>query len=185
MSELGPELEEWIAALRREPVPRPEAIRRLRRALRAEEARVASRLNTPAIALAAASIAVVLTSAVWFAHGRGAVGGATAPEAGLSAAATAADDPDSLVPAQFVLHVGGARSVSVVGDFNDWDPQATPLAYAGDGVWSVVVRVRPGPVRYAFLVNGTEWRADPAGVSARSDFGRPTSVAFISRQVGR
>src|SRR5690606_10396077 len=81
--------------------------------------------------------------------------------------------------AQFVLNAADARSVSVVGDFNDWDPDATPLVEAGEGVWSAVVRVRPGLVRYSFLVDGTEWRADPRGLAAHNDFGRATSVAFI------
>src|SRR5262249_44389443 len=32
-----------------------------------------------------------------------------------------------LVPQQFVLELATARSVSVVGDFNHWDPKATPM----------------------------------------------------------
>ena len=184
MSELGPELERWVAGLRSEPVARPEAVRRLRRALRAEDARAARRGPTPTVAVAAASIFVVLASAYWLTVGRWTGGDAPVHAAdaapGDPAAAPAAGDRDGLVPAHFVLHAGDARSVSVVGDFNDWDPEATPLAHAGDGVWTVVVRLRPGPVRYSFLVDGTEWLADPVGVAARSDFGRPTSVAFIS-----
>src|SRR5690606_30140938 len=78
-----------------------------------------------------------------------------------------------------VLHAHDARSVSVVGDFNDWDPRATPLTRTGDGVWSAVVRLRPGTVRYAYLVDGTEWRADPHAVASREEFGRPTSIAYL------
>ena len=166
MSELDPRLEPWLEALRREPVARPEARARLHAALRAEDVRAARRILSPPAALAAAIALVALTSAFWLALWR-----ASTPERAAAA--------KELASAQFVLHARDARSVSVVGDFNDWDPNATPLARTGDGVWYAVVRLRPGTVRYAYLVNGTEWRADPQAVTAYDDFGLPTSVAYI------
>ena len=167
MSDLDPRLEPWIAALRRPPAPRPEALARLGAALRQEDIRAARRILTPPAALAAAIALVALTSGFWLAFWRWDTTRRTV-------------DPGALATMQFVLHARDARSVTVVGDFNDWDPEATPLVRTGDGVWSVVVHVRPGAIRYSFLVNGTEWRADPRGIAAPSDFGRPTSVAFVS-----
>jgi len=169
MSDLDPSLEPWLEALRTEPAVRPEAIARLNAALRAEDVRAARRILTPPAAIAAAVVLIALTSAFWLAVGRWL--GPAAPQQ----LAVEAD----LTPTQFVLHADDAESVTIVGDFNDWDPYATPLVHAGDGVWTVVVRLRPGAVRYAYLVDGTEWRADPRGVPAGNDFGRPTSVAFI------
>jgi hypothetical protein len=174
MSDLDPRLEPWLAALRKEPAPRREALERLSAALRQEDARAGRRLLSPPAALAASVALVVATSAVWIAAGRWA--GWPGPGHTI--------ESEALAPAQFVLHADDARSVSVVGDFNDWDPEATPLVHTGGGVWTVVVRLRPGTVRYSFLVNGTEWRADPRGVTARNDFGRPTSVAFIGQVEG-
>jgi hypothetical protein len=81
---------------------------------------------------------------------------------------------------QFVLVAPNAASVSVVGDFNDWNFQATPLArQAGDGVWWVNLPLQPGRYRYAFVVNGTRWQGDPNAPSAEDEFGRPNSVVTI------
>jgi 1,4-alpha-glucan branching enzyme len=70
-----------------------------------------------------------------------------------------------------------------VGDFNDWNPAATPLHRASDGVWSVTVPLRPGRYRYTFIVDGTRWRRDPAAPPAlEDDFGAPTSVITIAQR---
>lgn len=166
MNELDPRLEPWLAALRKEPAARPEARARLAAALREEETRAARRILSPPAALAAAVALIALTSAFWLALWRW-----NTPERGTAV--------EELTMMQFVLHAHDARSVSVVGDFNDWDPRATPLTRTGDGVWSAVVRLRPGTVRYAYLVDGTEWRADPHALASREEFGRPTSIAYI------
>jgi len=81
---------------------------------------------------------------------------------------------------QFVLIAPQAASVSLVGDFNDWDPTRAPMRAARDGVWATVVSLSPGRYRYAFLVNGVEWRADPTAPVARDDeFGSPSSVVTV------
>jgi hypothetical protein len=82
---------------------------------------------------------------------------------------------------QFVLVAPQAASVALVGDFNDWDPARSPMQTAhGGGVWATVVRLAPGRYRYAFLVNGVEWRADPSAPAANDDeFGTPSSVVTV------
>jgi len=80
---------------------------------------------------------------------------------------------------QFVFVAPQAASVSLVGDFNDWDPKRSPMQTA-QGVWATAMRLAPGRYRYAFLVNGTEWRADPGAPPARDDeFGAPSSVVTV------
>ena len=80
---------------------------------------------------------------------------------------------------QFVLVAPQAASVSLVGDFNDWDPARSPMQTA-QGVWATTVPLPPGRYRYAFLVNGVEWRADPGAPRARDDeFGTPSSVITV------
>jgi hypothetical protein len=88
---------------------------------------------------------------------------------------------------QFVLVAPRAASVSLVGDFNDWDPTRAPMHSARDGVWATIVSLAPGRYRYAFLVNGVEWRADPAAPTVRDDeFGSPSSVVTVGgRREGR
>jgi hypothetical protein len=75
-----------------------------------------------------------------------------------------------------------SSQVVVVGDFNNWDPAATPLRSTGrEGVWTVELRLKPGRYHYTFLVDGREWVRDPAEPPApESDFGAPTSVLTVS-----
>jgi Glycogen recognition site of AMP-activated protein kinase len=73
-----------------------------------------------------------------------------------------------------------ASRVSVVGDFNDWDPAATPLRRNGS-TWSVELHLKPGRYHYIFLIDGRRWASDPAKPPAvESDFGAPTSVLTVS-----
>jgi hypothetical protein len=81
---------------------------------------------------------------------------------------------------QFVLIAPSAKTVALVGDFNDWSLSATQLVrQAGDGVWWVTVPLAPGRYRYVFVVDGTTWRPDPTAPGAEDEFGRPNSVVTI------
>jgi hypothetical protein len=86
-----------------------------------------------------------------------------------------------LEPVQFVLVAPSARSVAVVGDFNDWGLNDTALVATNhQGVWSVTAPVPAGVHRYAFVVNGKEWVADPSAPrSAGDDFGLPSSALVV------
>ena len=85
------------------------------------------------------------------------------------------------IPVQFVLVAPEARSVAVVGDFNNWGLGDTALvAVNHNGVWSVSASVRTGVHRYAFLVNGKQWVADPTAPRASGDdFGQPSSALVV------
>jgi hypothetical protein len=111
------------------------------------------------VALRGASRRVVLTSVV----------------AGSPVAASAK-------PVQFQLVAPASTRVSVVGDFNDWDPQASPMARASErGPWSVRLSLPPGRYRYTFLVDGKRWVQDPSEPPALgNDFDTPTSVITIT-----
>ena len=84
-------------------------------------------------------------------------------------------------PVPFVLTAANAARISIVGDFNDWDPTATPLQRVDGQGWWVVVNLRPGRYRYSFVVDGTRWIADPSAPrAADNDFGTANSVVTIS-----
>jgi 1,4-alpha-glucan branching enzyme len=54
-----------------------------------------------------------------------------------------------------------AGTVSVVGDFNDWDPFAHPLRRRANGVRSAVVTVPAGStLRFRYLAEGGTWFDD-------------------------
>jgi len=85
-----------------------------------------------------------------------------------------------VTPVQFVVVARGAESVSLVGDFNDWDARLTPMRAARDGrLWTVTITLTAGRHRYAFLVNGAHWLADPSAPRAQDDFGAPSSVVTV------
>jgi len=83
---------------------------------------------------------------------------------------------------QFGFVAPHASSVALVGDFNNWDPKSTPLhAAVTGGVWSVEVPIQPGRHLYAFVVDGTVWRPDPAAPQASGeDYGEPNSALTVA-----
>lgn len=96
-----------------------------------------------------------------------------------AAPAAAADQPRAV---SLRLTAPASSRVAVVGDFNDWDPAATPLRPSGsEGVWTVELRLKPGRYRYTFLIDGRRWEGDPSEPRApESDFGAPVSVLTVS-----
>lgn len=56
----------------------------------------------------------------------------------------------------------GVRSVHLVGDFNEWDPNKHPLKKINQKEWSTTLQLPSGYIyRFNYLVNGTEWLIDP------------------------
>ena len=53
------------------------------------------------------------------------------------------------------------QAVSVVGDFNDWDPYAHPLKKRSNGTRSVKVALEPGHYRFKYLAEDGSWLTDP------------------------
>jgi hypothetical protein len=88
----------------------------------------------------------------------------------------------SAKPVRFQLVAPASTRVSVVGDFNDWDPQASPMVRANArGPWSVRLSLPPGRYRYTFLVDGKRWVPDPSEPPALgNDFDTPTSVITVT-----
>lgn len=82
----------------------------------------------------------------------------------------------------FVLAAPAADRVSLVGDFNDWNPDAAPLTRRANGVWETALPLPPGRYRYTFIVDGTRWVRDPTEPPALDDFGTPTSVITVARR---
>lgn len=85
---------------------------------------------------------------------------------------------------KFVLVAPQATRVSLVGDFNDWNANATPMQRTPTGgTWSVTVRLTPGRHVYAFAVagvHGVQWVADPSAPLAPEDgLGAPNSVVLV------
>ena len=87
----------------------------------------------------------------------------------------------------FKIKAPGAGSVSIVGSFNRWDPDANRLAGPDrKGWWSITLSLGPGRHEYLFLLDGKEWRADPnVQFRAEDGFGSANSVLYSGRHAGR
>lgn len=110
------------------------------------------------------------------------IGAGLAAALALIIARPARDSRHDSPPGQEVRFVlqSPAERVTLIGDFNDWDRDATPLREQG-GTWSTTVALLPGRYRYAFLVDGTRVEADPAAPQATDEFGASTSAITIGR----
>ena len=109
-------------------------------------------------------------------------------EAGAPSVAPVAVTPSDaremeLRPVQFVFVAKDARSVTIAGDFNDWNPVSTPMRAAGaDGVWSIVLPLPPGRHLYSFVVDGRRWMPDDDAPRApENEFGAESSVILVER----
>jgi hypothetical protein len=85
------------------------------------------------------------------------------------------------VPVPITFDAAGAKSVSIVGDFNDWDGNASPLTrFGSNGPWTATVKVTPGRHLYAFMVDG-KLAIDPRAPRTRDlDFGGDASVLMVN-----
>ncbi len=54
-----------------------------------------------------------------------------------------------------------AKSAYLVGEFNNWDREITPLTPSKDGTWRVELKLEAGKeYQFRYLVNGNEWHND-------------------------
>ena len=103
---------------------------------------------------------------------------ATSGERRENQVATAAHPAhDTVYVVRFTLVHPEAHRVALVGDFNGWSPNATPLTGEGvDGVWTASVPLPAGRHEYAFIVDGQRWVSDPYASTVHDDFGTSSSV---------
>jgi 1,4-alpha-glucan branching enzyme len=80
----------------------------------------------------------------------------------------------------FICNAPQAKSVSLVGDFNRWNPAAHPLRQTPDGAWMLTVELAHGHHRYAFLVDGALTLDPRAQGITRNDKGERVSLVPVS-----
>ncbi len=81
---------------------------------------------------------------------------------------------------RFVIVAPNASRVSVVGNFNGWDPGAAPMERLGGGdAWVRDVVLEPGRHAYAFFVDGAIQVDPSAPRAAEDDFGIPSSALVV------
>jgi 1,4-alpha-glucan branching enzyme len=72
-----------------------------------------------------------------------------------------------------------ASFVSIVGDFNSWNPENDLLTKGRDGIWRIQKKLSPGLYRYKYVIDG-EWVPDIYnGKSASDNTGEICSIIKI------
>lgn len=75
------------------------------------------------------------------------------------------------------IHVPGARTVEVMGDFTDWTPVA--LRPDGTGTWATRLRIAPGAHRINMRVDGGAWRVPPGLARVEDDFSGAAGLLIV------
>ncbi|WP_026918809.1 1,4-alpha-glucan branching protein GlgB [Gordonia shandongensis] len=84
---------------------------------------------------------------------------------------------------RFSVWAPNARSVTVIGDFNAWEPAAHPLGRGPDGVWSTVIAAAVPGMAYKYRIVGADGLArDKADPLARAAELPPASASVIGRE---
>ena len=80
---------------------------------------------------------------------------------------------------QFSLLAIEAKKVSLVGEFNNWNPDADPMQSDDNGTWTKTKMLSPGNIEYKFWVDG-EWMQDPVNLrTCPNCFGTQNSVVKV------
>lgn len=82
--------------------------------------------------------------------------------------------------ADFFCLAPQAQRVSLLGDFNEWDPKATPMARQPDGRWMASLELTHAYHQYLFLVDGKRVLDPSAARKVRNERNEPISLRAIS-----
>lgn len=83
---------------------------------------------------------------------------------------------------RFYLDIEGANNVTLVGNFNHWNPYALPLENLGGGEWQLDYELPGGYAIYCFVVDGM-WVPDPNNLTQYSDgSGNIVNVLFVEEE---
>jgi len=80
----------------------------------------------------------------------------------------------------FSFNAPEAREVSLVGEFNNWDPGKHPMKSDGNGLWTKTVMLEPGIYEYKFLAD-ENWTLDTQNDHSRLNcYGTMNSLITVS-----
>jgi 1,4-alpha-glucan branching enzyme len=82
--------------------------------------------------------------------------------------------------AHFFCQAPQAKQVSIIGDFNGWDPDATPMSRQPDGRWMVSLELSHSYHQYLFLVDGKRVLDPNAAGKVRNERNESVSLLAIS-----
>jgi 1,4-alpha-glucan branching enzyme len=83
-------------------------------------------------------------------------------------------------PVNFFCVAPDAKAVYLIGDFNDWHPEANPLKRHPDGSWHGQIQLNHGHHHYQFLVDGKPTLDPRAQGIGRNERNEKVSLLAIS-----
>lgn len=80
----------------------------------------------------------------------------------------------------FQYYSPSARKVQIAGEFNNWEygtsEKAINLKKDKEGVWSIILPLKPGRYKYKFVIDEKFWEKDPNGEDANDADGNSLIV---------
>ena len=138
-------------------------LRRVVAALNRREMRFRIRVLSVA---AAAAAAVILGASIFL--------------AGFSVDNRAAPYPGGPRAVTFVIDAPEAKSVHLVGDFNQWALNGTPMQRVGNS-WQATLKLEAGQYAYQIVLDKADWICDPSAAMQIDDgFGGANSLIVVS-----
>jgi len=83
-------------------------------------------------------------------------------------------------PVNFICVAPEAKSVMLIGDFNDWDAASTPMKRQPDGAWIVQIPLNHGHHHYQFFIDGKPALDPKAQGIARNEKNEKVSLLAVS-----
>ena len=83
-------------------------------------------------------------------------------------------------PVNFYCDARDASHVFLVGDFNDWDPIASPMVRRPDGTWFAQAHLSHGHHHYRFIVDGNPVLDPRAQGIGRNELNEKVSLIAVS-----
>lgn len=82
---------------------------------------------------------------------------------------------------RFTILAPGAKQVNLVGSFNGWGKNATPMKIMdSSGLWLVDVPLKEGEHTFMYLIDGTQWITPPLAEDFVTDgFGQANGVVIV------
>lgn len=76
-------------------------------------------------------------------------------------------------------------TLSLLGDFNQWNGEAHPMTRNDDGSWSTTVTLTPGAYRFRYFANGESWANDDAADAyVPNEYGSENSLVQVGPTPG-
>ena len=86
----------------------------------------------------------------------------------------------------FAIYAPDKKSVNVIGSFNDWDHEQTPLEQKQPGYWMAAFQLDKGKYEYQFLIDGELIICDPYAhwlAPGEKESDQPKAVIEVGRQL--